>query len=95
MELQRFQGRGPSFLVVEFLKAREIYDSGLRKEWTDRECLRRFVAELDVASLGQIVGHISKETAMDWWDWKFGELYVVGWHCGYLFCIREGLVLYG
>jgi len=45
--------------------------------------------------LGQIVGHISEKTAMDWWDWKFGELYVVGWHCGYLFCIREGLVLYG
>ena len=35
----------------------------LRKEWLDRQDIRRFVAELGVASLGQIVGHISAETA--------------------------------
>jgi hypothetical protein len=95
MELQRFQGRSPSFAFDKFRKVRDAYDSGIRQEWVDRQDIRRFVATLDEGSVGRIVGHISAETAQRWLDWKFGELYVFGWHRGYLLCIREGVVLYG
>jgi len=41
---------------------------------------------------GEIVGNFSAETAQKWIDWKLGELYVVGWHRVFVFCIRDGLV---
>ena len=94
MELQIFHnGYVPSFPFDEFRKNRDIYDSGpFRKEWTNIEELRSFLAMLDMHSLGQIVGHISAETALEWRDWKWGKLYVVGWHRNFVLCVQEGLV---
>ena len=60
--------------------------------WNDWESLSEFVSSLEKKS-GQIVGHINSETAKKWVDWDHGELYVVFWNGGFVFCLEGGTIV--
>ena len=93
MYLLRKRGRAPHFSYEQFQERRRQYDSGdAKKEWRSLEDLRSAAA---ACVEGTILGHIRRDTALEWLGWKHGELYAVGYYGDAVFCIPEGDAVVG
>jgi len=72
---------------------REKIPAARRKDLLERLGISSRVCLFVGNKSGQIVGHIDSKTAKKWLDWYHGELYVVSWNGGFVFCFEGGTIV--